>query len=379
MNWDIPFFSLSLGEEEKRAVLETLDSNWLTMGPRIAQFENEFAARLGEGVTAAAVANCTAALHLAMIALGIRSDDEVIVPSLTFVATANAARFVGAKPVFADVRSETDWTISPEDVEAKITPRAKAIVVVHYAGYPCQMEELLSIAARHRLKVIEDAAHALFSWHNGQALGTFGDIGCFSFFSNKNMTTGEGGMATSRDAQIVERIRLLRSHGMTRSSFERFRGHAFGYDVIETGYNYRLNEIGAALGLAQLMKLDANNEKRRTIVTLYRTLLRERLSSITVPFAETNGRYAYHIFPVLLPADGPDRETVMERLQAAGIQTSIHYRPVHTLTAFERQTDRLPITERIAPRILTLPLYPEMSEGQVTKVVSTLAEAVRLG
>ena len=244
MTWQVPYFDLRLGDEEKQAVMEVLDSNWLTAGPRTEQFEKDFAGALDiEATSAIAVTNCTAALHLAVVALGIGPDDEVICPSLTFVATANAIRYAGATPVFADICSTSDWTMDPDDIERKITPRTRAIIVVHYGGYACNMDRVMEIAERHGLKVIEDAAHALVSEWYGRKLGTIGDAGCFSFFSNKNMTTGEGGMIVTPHPEVADRMRVMRSHGMTKSSYDRFKSHVFGYDVTELGFNFRIDEI----------------------------------------------------------------------------------------------------------------------------------------
>lgn len=384
MKWRVPYFDLELGPEEREAVLAVLDGKWLTMGPRIDSFEVAFSEALGLPVPAAggkphavAVSNGTVALHLALAALGIGPGDEVIVPSLTFVADANVVRQQHAVPVFADIISADEWTIDPEDIARKITPRTRAILVVHYGGHPCRMDAIMELARRHGLKVVEDACHAPVVPLDGRMLGTIGDVGCFSFFSNKNMTTGEGGMAVSRDSDLVTQLRAMRSHGMTYSSYERFRGHAFGYDVVETGFNYRMDEIRAALGLEQLKKLQAGTERRAELVRLYRAELARALPDLAYPFAKVDGPCGWHIMPVLLPADGPDRTTVMERLRAHGVQTSIHYRPIHTFTAYADPGQVLPRTDALAPYILSLPLYAGMSDDQVRFVVAALAEALQ--
>ena len=255
MAWEVPFFDLVLGEEEKLAALRVINSNWLTAGPTIAEFETDFSAALDTDLQAVAVSSATAALHLSLLALGVGPGDEVIVPSLTFVACANAIRYVGATPVFADVTSELDWNISPADVASKITPRTRAIMVMHYAGYGCAIDRFADLAQLNGLLLIEDCSHAALGTWKGKSLGTFGDTGCFSFYSNKNMTTGEGGMVISRNLELIERFRILRSHGITASTYQRFKGHAYGYDVAELGYNYRLDEIRAAIGIEQLRKL----------------------------------------------------------------------------------------------------------------------------
>ena len=377
MNWDIPFFDLRLGEEEKQAVVSVIEDNWLTMGPKIAEFEADFADIMDTpDIHAIAVTNCTAALHLAVAALGIGPEDEVICPSLTFVATANAVRYTGATPVFADICSDSDWTIDPEDIARKITPKTKAIMVMHYGGYPCQMDAIRKIAEEHGLFVIEDACHGLLAKWQGQMLGTIGKFGCFSFYTNKNMSTGEGGMIVTRDQELADKVRLMRSHSMTASSYERFKGHAFGYDVTNLGYNYRMDELRAAIGIVQLRKLPETTRMRGQLIAHYKNKFSEMLPGLTVPFIDRSGQNGYHIFPVLLPSTGPDRSTVMEYLSSNGIQTSIHYRPVHSLTAYANMSPALPVTETVAPCILSLPLYPHLKPAQIDKVVSTLKECL---
>lgn len=372
MNWKIPYFALDLGDEEKRAVLATLESNWLTSGPRINEFEEKFATCFEDpSVHAVTVSNCTVGLHLALKAMGIQPGDEVICPSLTFVATSNAVLYCGAKPVFADIASTTDWTISTADIERKITAKTKAIAPVHYGGYACDMTTIMAIAKKYGLLVLEDVSHAPLVKSGNGYLGAIGDCGCFSFFSNKNMTTGEGGMIVTKNPEYLKRIKILRSHGMTTSSYERFRGHAFGYDVTEIGFNYRMDEMRAALGLVQLSKLADFQLKRKRIVTQYKFLMNSLLPHINFPFQNYNGNSGYHIFPILLPPDA-SREHVMEAMAAKGIQTSIHYRPVHTFSAYQSLQGNLPILEEIMGRILSLPLYPTLTDDQVGYVVESL-------
>lgn len=388
MNWRIPLSDLRLTPEDREAVLAALESNWLTMGERTQQFEKRFSEALDPQSQpfCFAVGNCTVGLHMALAAVGVGPGDEVIVPSLTFVATANAALYCGATVVLADVTSESDWTLSIADVARKITPKTKAIVPVHYAGQPCEMIGLLQLARQHGIAIVEDNAHGPLAdgWideaHTSQALGTIGEIGCFSFFSNKNMTTGEGGMVVTRDPQLAEKLRLLRAHGMTTLTLDRHKGHAFSYDVVELGFNYRIDEMRAALGLSQLSRLPHNNEQRAQVLNWYHEHL-DKLPQVTVPFRHQvpQGRVAPHILPVLLP-QGTDREKVQTFLKDAGIQTSIHYRPIHTFTYHgqsERvRRDNLQGTDALTPRILTLPLYPSMTPGEVQLVVDTLQSAL---
>lgn len=373
MTWRIPLSDVSFGPEEMQAVQDVLQSGWLTMGSVTQRFEEAFAQYTGAKY-ALAVSNCTDGLHMACLALGLRPGDEVILPALTFVATANAVRYTGATPVFADINSERDLNISLEAIENCITDRTRAISVVHYGGYACDMPGLLALAKKRGLKVIEDAAHATGAWLDARHLGTWGDIGCFSFFSNKNMTTGEGGMVTTNDDALYEKLRLLRSHGMTTLTWDRHRGHAWSYDVVELGYNYRIDEIRAALGLEQLKKLNHFNERRRQLTHQYRETLQEQTPQVLVPFEDYRGVTAAHIMPVLLPV-GADRRTFMERMKASGIQTSIHYPPIHHFSAYSQYNGAsLPVTESVVGREVTLPLYPRLSQDDILSVVQAVRE-----
>jgi dTDP-4-amino-4,6-dideoxygalactose transaminase len=377
MEWRIPLADIDFDEAEELAVLQVVKSRWLTMGANTQAFEEEFAAHTG-AKHAIAVANGTAALHLACMAVGLGTGDEVITPSLTFVATANAVRYTGASPVFADIESLQDLDISLSSIEQNLTKQTRAIMVMHYAGYPCDMIAIMDFAKAHHLIVIEDAAHASGSKIDGRDMGTWGDVGCFSFFSNKNMTTGEGGMVVTNDDEIAQKLRILRSHGMTTMSWDRHRGHAWSYDVVDLGYNYRIDEIRAALGRVQLSKLDRNNERRRKLTALYRDLLQEIAPAIIIPFKESRGISSSHILPIVLP-DGTDRLQFMEQMKSFGIQTSIHYPPIHKFKIYSEGTKSrwdLPITEDVANREVTLPLYPTMSEEDVSTVVQSVRDSL---
>lgn len=375
MPFQIPLSDLNLDSEERTAVLRVLDRQWLTMGEETQAFEAEFAAFVG-AKHAIAVANCTAALHLAGLALDWSPGDEIIVPSLTFVATANAVGYTGATPVFADITSEQDFSIDPDDIAARITPRTRAIIAVHYGGYACDMPRLQALAREHNLALVEDAAHTPGAELQGRQLGAWGDIGCYSFFSNKNMTTGEGGMLTTNDDELAEKLRLFRSHGMTTLTWDRHHGHAFSYDVVAQGYNYRIDEIRAALGRVQLTKLPANNQRRRHLNQLYTDLLAELAPTITVPYTNHPGQSSCHIRPILLPP-GTDRHAFMTAMRNHGIQTSIHYPPIHLFTHYrqsaQNQLGSLPQTETVARRQVTLPLYPTLTESDVQKIVELTA------
>jgi dTDP-4-amino-4,6-dideoxygalactose transaminase len=382
MEWRVPLSDIDFGPEEEEAVLGVVRSRWLTMGSVTQRFEQEFADYL-KVRHAIAVNNATAALHLACLAAGLGPGDEAIVPSLTFVATANAIRYTGARPVFAEITGAGDLNISPEAIEACITPRTRAILVVHYGGYACNMPAILGIARRHGLAVIEDAAHAVGARLGYRMLGTWGEIGCFSFFSNKNMTTGEGGMLVTDDDRLAEHLRLLRSHGMTSLTWDRHNGHAWSYDVTDLGYNYRIDEIHSALGRVQLARLPHNNQLRREYTAQYRELLEEVCPGVGLPFQAHPGVSACHLMPVLLP-EGSPRQAIMEQMKMRGVQTSIHYPPVHQFGAYrEIASDTasgarhgLGLTETLAARELTLPLYPAMNGSAIAMVVNALRESL---
>lgn len=373
VEWRVPLADLDYGAEEEEAVMRVVRSRWLTMGAITQEFEQEFA-RLVGARHVLAVSNATVALHLAAVALGIGPGDEVIVPALTFVATSNSVLYTGADVRFAEVSGAQNLTVDPGDIERRITPRTRAISVVHYGGYACAMPQILEIAARHGLAVIEDAAHAPGAYLNDKHLGTWGDVGCFSFFSNKNLSTGEGGMIVTDRDDLAEKLRLIRSHGMTSLTWDRHKGHAYTYDVTALGYNYRIDEIRSALGMAQLRKLAAGNARRRQITALYWQLLAG--SGVEMPFQAAPGQSSCHLFPILLP-EGTDRKAFIDHLRAAAIQTSIHYPPTHHFTYYRQRYPgvSLPLTEQIAAREVTLPLYPGMTDESVAYVV----EAVKGG
>ena len=375
-NNQIPLFDLDYGIEEEEAVIKVLKSKWLTMGEETERFEEEFAKYIGVKY-ATAVSNCTVALHLANLAVGVLPGDEVICPSLSFVATSNSILYARGIPVFADVSSMDDWTISPEDIEKKITKKTKAIMVMHYAGFSCNMDAIMKIASENNLKVIEDAAHSPGSLYKKKQLGSIGDISCFSFFSNKNISTGEGGMICTNNDDYAKKIKLWRSHGMTSSTLDRHKGHSFSYDVIEKGYNYRIDEIHSALGRVQLRKLKENNQKRFHAAEYYKKIL-SSIEEVKIPFEEYKHLPNYHIFPILLNKD-IDRNGFMKFLSESGIQSSIHYRPVHTFSYYKQMMalQSLPLTEEIGQREVTLPMYPSISEEQIDRVVKAIKDCLR--
>ena len=370
-DWKIPLSDLDFGPEESAVVAAVLQRRWLTMGDEVAAFEAEFAEYVGTK-HAVAVSNGTAALHLAFCALGITGGDEVIQPAINFVAAANMAVAVGAKPVFGDIVAAGDPTLDPGHIEQLITPRTQAVVVMHYGGWLCRMTEIQKLCSAHGLKVIEDACHAVGArCPDGRMAGNLGDIACFSFFSNKNLAVGEGGMIVTGSDELARKIRRLRSHGMTALTWDRHRGHATGYDVEEHGFNYRLDEIRAALGRVQLSKLDRGNQRRRQLVSIYRRRLGD-LQGWTIPFTGLDENSACHLMPAVAPSE-LERARVAEALKAARIQTSLHYPCITEFSAFRRfEAEGLDKSRDFSRRVITLPLYATMPEAYVEEVCGIL-------
>jgi dTDP-4-amino-4,6-dideoxygalactose transaminase len=376
MAYSIPLFDLNYDEQEERAVLEVLRSGWISMGPKTEELESAFAAHAGCR-HAIAVSNCTTALHLCLTALGLGSGDEVIVPSMTFVATVNAVGYVGAVPIFGDIVGTTDFSLDPVKVKQLITPRTKAVIPMHYAGFPCDMEALENIAREHNLFIIGDAAHAPATRSKGKHVGAFGDAACFSFFANKNIACGEGGMIVTNRAELAQRIRLLRSHGMTSLSFDRARGHAAEYDVVARGFNYRLDDIHSALALSQLKKLRDDTAVREKIFHRYLKAFKS-LEQVQVPYESAEPGSSYHIFPLLLREGGTQKRNALRKtLAEQGIQTSVHYPPAHRFEIYSSIKAVLPKTERVADHEITLPLFAGLTEAQQEQVIEVLQNAVQ--
>lgn len=377
--WKVQLFKLNYDEREVSAVADVVRSGWITMGEKSKEFEARFATFLGNDVKATAVSNGTAALHLALLALGVGPGDEVILPSLTFVADINTVKLVGATPVLADCTSFNDWNIDPADIERKITPKTKAVMIVHYAGYPCDMDAIVSICGKYGLKLIEDCSHAPGAKYKGQSVGSFGDVNCFSFFTNKNLSVGEGGMITTLSADMDQQIKYLRSHGMTTLTLDRHQGRAITYDVVRPGLNYRIDEMRAALGCVQLDKLENAHKQRRVIVERYNEAFKD-IEGLTIPFIRFNDMEpAYHIFPVLLP-QFCDRFEVIESLKSDGVQSSIHYPAFQEFTAYkDMHLGATPISNEISKRELTLPLYPSMSDEEIDLVITAFRKSITTG
>jgi len=380
-DWHIPLSDLDYGPEEEAAVLRVLKTRWLSMGPEVQAFEREFAELVGVK-HAFAVSNGTAALHLSYLALGLGPGDEILQPAINFVAAANMTVAVGATPVFSDIIGIEQPTIDPVDLEKRITSKTRAVVVMHYGGFLCRMAEISAICKRQGLFLIEDACHAVGAryldqqtrYPHNEMAGTLGDISAFSFFSNKNLPTGEGGMVTTNRDDLADRIRLLRSHGMTTLTWDRHKGHASTYDVVRHGYNYRFHEIGAALGRCQLAKLDFNNQRRRELVSTYRHNLNST-AGWTIPFGDYFGDSACHLMAVVAPSEDVRLKTV-ERFMKHKIQTSLHYPFLPRLSAFRRyHAEGLAHSISFASRVITLPLFPTLSLSGVKEICSLIAQS----
>jgi dTDP-4-amino-4,6-dideoxygalactose transaminase len=360
-----------IGEEEKRALCKVIDSEWITMGDMVAEFERSFADLHGLE-NAVAVSSCTAGLHLCLDAFNIGPGDEVMVPSLTFVATVAAVLYLGATPIFLDISGEDSPHISLEEAEKRCTGQTKAVVVMHYAGYPLDMRSWRSFCDAKKIFLIEDAAHS----PGVPGVGKWSDAAAFSFFSNKNITTAEGGMVVAKNSTNLQCIRRLRAHGMTSDTLTRDKGHAYSYDVNMLGYNYRLDELRAAMGLVQLARLSEWNQKRRKLTDIYCEALNTHIPEITIPFSDEH-HTAAHLMPVLLPFQ-TDRMRIMEQLRRVNIQTSIHYPPVHLFSYYRNKFPgiQLPKTESFCERELTLPLHPALTENDIDYVVQELKKAL---
>jgi dTDP-4-amino-4,6-dideoxygalactose transaminase len=377
-DWRVPLSDLDYGSEEADAVQRVIASKWLSMGAEVQAFEREFAA-MQQAKHALAVSSATAGLHLALLALEVGPGDEVIQPALNFVAAANMTVAVGATPVFADICSLDEPTIDPSEVRRAISSRTKAVVVMHYGGSLCRMGELIELCAAHGIAIVEDACHAVGvayhdtgnRWPNGAMAGSIGEISAFSFFSNKNIAAGEGGMVVTNRADLAERVRLLRSHGMTTLTWDRHKGHAGSYDVVNPGYNYRLDELHAALGRSQLEKLERNNQRRRDLLLSYREAI-QSLRGWIMPFAD-NIKYSSGHLMVMVAPDADTREKAVQALRQSGIQSSMHYPCIADFRGFERASDKnLERTRQFTRRAITLPLYPTLDPARINDIVEAL-------
>jgi dTDP-4-amino-4,6-dideoxygalactose transaminase len=375
----IPCFRPVIGEEEIAAATAVLRSGWLTTGSKAREFEQKFAAFMG-GVEAVAVNSATAGLHLAAEACGIGPGDEVIVPTLTFTATASVIRYLGAEVVLVDVEESTRC-IDLEHAERRLTPRCKAIIPVHFGGFPCDMTKVLAFGRRHGLKVIEDAAHALPARRDGRLIGSWDSDACvFSFYASKPITTGEGGMIVTRDSNIAARARVMRTHGLDRDAFDRFRkvGASWTYDVVAPGFKYTLTDVAAAIGVVQLSRAESLQASRQRAAERYLQQLADLPIECPAP-SPSGGLHSWHMFPIRVHEGAPaNRDDLIAALTAEGIGTSVHYRPLHEMTYWKEryrcEPDDFAVAGRYFAGAVTLPLFPGMTDVQVDRVVAVVRE-----
>ncbi|MFX1535212.1 MAG: DegT/DnrJ/EryC1/StrS family aminotransferase [Promethearchaeota archaeon] len=373
----IPFYIPWITTQDKKAVSRALKSRWLTGGPLAAQFEKQFANYVGIK-HAVSVNSCTAALHLAMRVLKIKSGDEVIVPDITFAATANAPLFVGATPIFADIDEKT-FNISPKDLLNKITPKTKAVIPVHYAGQPCDMKELMEIAEDYKIHIVEDCAHSLGAEYKGEKTGSFGVFGCFSFYPTKIITTLEGGMITTNDENFAKKLRVLREHGMSKTALDRELGSELYYDVVDLGYNYRLTEVQSALGISQLKRVEEGIRRRIEAANYYEELL--KLDGMVLPYKAFDRSHVFHLYVIKVEKErfGVTRDELFEKLSDNGVGVSLHYTPLHQLSFYKKflltKMNKFPVAERVYNQILSLPLYPTITKKDIDFVAKNLVAA----
>jgi len=376
----LPFHAPSIGEEEIAAVVEVLKSGWLTTGSKVKELEQQFSRFVGAR-HAVAVNSATAALHLALAAVGVEEGDEVIVPTMTFAATAEVVLYLRAKPVLVDCNRDT-LNIDPAAIEAALTPRTRAIIPVHFAGQPCESDAILSLARSHDIKVVEDAAHALPARDGSSMIGAIGDITCFSFYATKTITTGEGGMATTENAAWAEKMRMLSLHGISHDAWKRYSSEgSWYYEIINVGYKYNLTDLAASLGLAQLKKCHAFAAARRRIAEAYNDGFSD-LAEVRAPVCRAGAQHAWHLYVIQLELERLtlDRREFIEALRQRNIGASVHFIPLH-LHPFYRRTygyrpADFPHAAAVYERIVSLPIYPNMSDGDVDDVIGAVRDIV---
>lgn len=382
MTQTVPFFRPSIGDEEIAAVVESMRSGWLTTGPQTSAFEAEFGALIGDGVHAIAVNSATAALHLGLEALGVGPGDEVIVPTMTFTATAEVIRYLGATPVFVDMDPAT-ICVDSETVTAAITPRTKVLMPVHFAGRACNMTALRALADAHGLRILDDAAHALPTRHAGALIGSAAngaDITAFSFYANKTMTTGEGGMLLTASDEIANRVRKMRLHGIDRDVFDRFTNikASWAYDVVDAGYKYNLTDLAAAIGRVQLGRIDDFQATRAAIAARYDAAFAD-LPLTLPPHAAPGDEHSWHLYIVRLTDDAPlRRDDFITRLREAGVATSVHYRPLHQMTYWKplAEAQAFPAADAYFASCVSLPIFMAMTEAEQARVIEVVHEVL---
>ena len=376
----VPFFRPSIGEAEVEAVAKAMWSGWLTTGPNAAAFEQEFSALFSDDIFSVAVNSATSALHLGLEALGVGPGDEVIVPTLTFTATAEVVRYLGATPVFVDIESDT-LCIDLDATERALTKKTKVIMPVHYAGRPCDLTNLSKIAKKNNLKILADAAHALPASHNGKLIGDgLADINAFSFYANKTMTTGEGGMLTTRDPDLAKHVKMMRLHGIDRDVFNRFSDvkASWMYDVVAPGYKYNLTDMSAAMGRVQLARIDEFLDSRRRQVERYDATLKD-LPLILPPKAAKGDIHSNHLYIIQLRDEAPlNRDELINELKSHNIGTSVHYRPLHQMTYWSSiATGEFPQADAYFKRCISIPLFMAMSEEEQDYVIDVLKDTLQ--
>ena len=368
-----PAYEPWISGDDKKIINKTLSQSMLTLGPQLEKFEADFC-KYSKSKYAIAVSNCTAALHLSLMALGIRKDDEVIIPDLTFVADANAVLACNAKPVVADINKE-NFFLSISNVKKNITKKTKAIIPVHIYGQVCNIEEILDLAKDHNLKVVEDCAHAVGTFHKSKHVGTLGNTGCFSFYPTKNITTAEGGMVTTNSKKIAEKVRQLRSHGMTKSLKSRYSSeYPWVFDIIEPGYNYRLDEIRSALGVTQLKRIKKINELRKKASLYYHKNL-QNIPGIILPDMVNDKTHSYHLYTIRVAKPFKlSRNQLYKKLKDKGIRTTVYWMPIHEYAAYRKFAKKSNVvnTAKIYDEILALPLFPNISKKHQDAVIKVI-------
>ena len=377
----LAFHRPSIGEEEIKEVVEVLRSGWLTTGSKTKQFEDKFSEYVGSKHSVA-VNSCTSALHLALNAIGLQENDEVILPTMTFAATGEVVTYFNAKPVLVDCEEDT-LLIDPSKIEEKISKRTKAIIPVHYGGHACDMDKILEIARNYDLKVIEDAAHSLPTKYKAKMIGTVGNVTCFSFYATKTITTGEGGMACTDDDEFAENMRIMSLHGISKDAWKRyFTEGSWYYEVIEAGYKYNMTDIAAALGLIQLKKCDEFYQRRASIACKYSETLRN-LPEIKTPVVRAYGTHAWHLYAIQLNTDSLkiNRSQFIEEMKKNGIGCSVHFIPLHLhpfyVKAFGFKPEDFPVSTQVYERVVSLPIYPKMTDEEVEYVMQTIDKIIK--
>ena len=377
----IPFHKPYITIDEITEVLDSLRSGWITMGPKTIEFENKFKEYLGSK-NAVSMNSCTACLHLALKAVGLQEGDEVIVPTVTFTATAEVVTYFKAQPVLVDIEVDT-FNIDVSLIERKITNRTKAIMPVHFAGQLCDMDEIGALARKYNLVVIEDAAHAMPACYKDRKVGTMGDIACFSFYATKSLTTGEGGMATTANDEWADKMRLLRLHGISKDAWKRYTGEgSWYYEVEAAGYKYNMTDIQAAMGLAQLRKIDWMWKRRKEIADTYTNAFASR-DDIQTPYVKSDRESSWHLYVVKLNIEKLriERNQFIEELKSRGVMTSVHFIPLYKhpyyMTAFNYDTSEFAVSESVYKRIISLPIYPGMSNEDVERVIHSVKDVLQ--